>query len=247
MRRLIVVLGGLLFVGCVQPVLVPGPGAVQVPGSGAAFVEVAGVRLWADGAWRGSPVELPEYLTPVSLTLENRSGRSVRLAYEDFTLLGASGVRYAALPPFSLNAPTTEREVAPGAVVLADYHPAAPVARPRHPPPRPVHPRIHVHRFWVAPPYGGLYVGLPLWPHLWAWNAAYYQQWRAAWPAQLPSEDMLQRALPEGALEDGGVVAGTVYFQYAGREAAVQLQLHLHDAQTGGSLGTAVVPFVVRR
>lgn len=243
MPRRALLLSSLVAFACVhqQLALVPAPDTPQT--RGVAFAEVAGVRAWADGRWAGAPWDLPEVLTPVTLTLENRSGRAVRLAYEDFSLLGSSGTRYAALPPFSLEAPRSELAPA-GAVRLADYHPAKPVRRP---PPRPVHPRIHTHRFWIAPPYGGLYVGFPLWPSPWAWNAAYYAQWSTAWPGRLPSEDMVQRALPEGALEDGGVVAGALYFQYAGREATVQLQVALHDAKSGEALGTLSVPFVVQR
>lgn len=239
--------GALLVAGCVheQAALVPGPGVAET--QGVAFVEVAGVRVWADGRWVGHPADLPEVLTPVTLTLENRSGRAVRLSYAELSLLGGSGTRYAALPPFTLEAPVSALEPS-GEVVLAQYHPARPVrpARPA-PPPRPVYPRIHTYRFWVAPPYHGFYVGFPLWPHLWASDLRYHQQWATAWPSRLPTEDMLQRALPEGALEDGGVVAGAVYFQHAGREATVQLEFDLHDAKTGESLGTARVPFVVRR
>ncbi len=242
MRSPLVLLASALAFSTCVPILVPASTAVR---SGpAAFAEVGGVRAWAEGTWTGFPANLPDYVTPVHVTLENRSGRTVRLAYQDFALRGGTGVRYAALPPFSIPAAVGDA-AAPGTVVLADYHPAKPVTP--HPPPRPVHPRIHVHRFFVAPPYAGVYVGFPLWPHLWAWNAAYYAQWRPLWPSALPSDDMLQRALPEGALEDGGVVSGFVYFQHAGREANVTLELSLHDAQTGDALGTAALPFVVQR
>lgn len=58
---------------------------------------------------------------------------------------------------------------------------------------------------------------------------------------------MLQRALPEGALDDGGVVSGYVYFQNVNREPTVQLQLQLHDAADGAAMGAASLPFAVQR
>lgn len=231
----------VLVSGCVVPVLVPTGVAVRSGSRDVAFTEAGGVRVWADGTWSGDPANLPDYVTPVLVTVENRSGRAVRLAYEDFTLLGATGTRYAALPPFSISGPVSDATVRPGTIVLADYHPARPV------PQRPVSPRIHSHRFHVAPPYAHLYIGFPLWAGLWALNAAYYAHWSAMWPTLLPTDDMLQRAMPEGALEDGGVVSGYVYFQNVNREATVQLEVQLHDAASAASMGVAAIPFSVRR
>lgn len=225
------------------PVLVPGPNAVRVPGAeNYAFVEVAGVRLWANGAaWDGAPASLPEVMTPVAVTIENRAGRKVRLTTKDFSLSGSSGMHYAALPPF----PADVRGEAPRPfeVVWADYHPAAPV-RPGPPPARPGPP----HHFWVVRPSGHLHLGLPVWPFAWLWwDAAYHHRWYSTWPAALPSQDMLRRALPDGVLDDGGTVAGFVYFQQVGREAVVNLEFELHDADSGEGFGTARLPFAVRR
>lgn len=243
MRRPLSITVALVLWGC-TPVLVPGVGAVRVPGSeGYAFTEVAGVRLWASGAaWDGQPGSLPEVMTPVAVTVENRSGRKLRLTTKDFALSGSSGMRYAALPPF----PADLRSDAPRGfqVTLADYHPAAPV---KPPPPAARRPPHHSH-FWVARPSVRFHAGLPLWPFAWLWwDAAWHQRWYSTWPAALPSEDMLRRALPDGVLDDGGTVAGFLYFQQVGREAGVDLEFSLHDADSGEGFGTARVPFAVQR
>lgn len=227
--------------GC-TPVLVPAAGAVRVPGDGdCAYGEVAGVRVWACGnAWDGAPGNLADLLTPVFVTLENRSGQKLRLTEEDFALSGSSGMRYAALPPY----PGDLRSEAPmgPSVVLADYHPAVPpsAAPPRHRPGPP-------SRFWVVRPR--VHVGVPVWPLPWLWwNAAWHQRYSAAWPAPLPSQDVVRRALPDGVLDEQGVVSGFLYFQQvSGREAVVNLELALHDAETGTGFGTVRIPFRVRR
>lgn len=230
---------------CVETVLVPTGTVVREGSRQVAFAEAAGVKLWAEFQWSGDPVNLPDFVTPVLVTMENTSGRPVRLAYPDFTLLGVSGTRYAALPPYSVGAGVSERARPEQPIVFVDYHPATPV-RPGPPPPPPAKLRIHHHRFHVAPPYAHFYLGLPLWAGLWALNANYYAHWHAAWPVRLPTPDMLERALPEGALEDGGRVSGHLYFQNVRREAGVQLQATLHDATTGQDLATLSIPFAVR-
>jgi hypothetical protein len=230
----------LLLSGCVVvPSLIPTGPSVESGTRRLAYAEAVGVQLWADATWRGDPIRLAEYVTPLSLTLVNKSGHTLRLAYEDFELLGASGTHYAALPPFAMSG-RSERSVEPAGYVLADYHPAVPVHRP-HPPP-PFIPRVHVRRYWVAPHHSTFYVGVPLWS-AWAWNTAYYSRHYASWPRTLPTQDMLQFALPEGALDDGGDVNGFVYFQNVNRERAVKLSVALRDATTNELLGTLVAPF----
>jgi len=227
--------------GCAtEPILVPGPGASRPAGtSEVAVAEVAGVRLWANGdAWKGTPSTLEEVLTPVQVTLENHSGRPIRIAYQDFSLLGGTGFRYAALPPFSLQGTAVSSALQPGAVMPAAYHPSRAV---------PIQPRFQSQRFWVARPYLGFYPGFQSWPYEWALDPFYYDRWYASWPTPLPTKDMLEEALPEGVVEDGGRIAGFIFFQQTGKESQVQLQFQAHDAKSGQVLGTGSVPFLVVR
>ncbi len=229
---------------CVETVLVPAGPVTRQGSRQVAFAQAAGVTVWAEFQWAGDPPNLHEYVTPVLVTIENTSGRPVRLAYQDFTLLGSTGTRYAALPPFGITPGVSERPLASN-IVFADYHPAGP-ARPPPPPPRPVTPRIHHHGFHVAPPYAPFFVGLPLWAGFWAFNAGYHARLASSWPVRLPTADMLEHALPEGALEDGGRISGHLYFQNVRREAGVQFTADLHEATSGQDLATLSIPFVVR-
>jgi hypothetical protein len=121
------------------------------------------------------------------------------------------------------------------------YRPPPPPAHHR------IHPRFHSHRFHVAPPYVRFYLGYTPWPHAWHGDVVYYERWHRYWPTQLPSEEMLQRALPEGVLEEGGSVAGYLYFQHIGRESSVKLEVQLTNATSSARVGELSVPFYVRR
>jgi len=236
---------GCLGFGCTEPALVPAPEAFRPTGTkDLAAVEVAGVRLWASGdAWHGVPARLEQVLTPVRVTVENHSGHPIRVAYRDFSLLGSTGFHYAALPPFSLQGTAVSSAALPGAWVPAAYHPAS------RGPAAPLRPRFESRQFRLARPYLGFYgPGFEPWPFAWDWDPLYYGRWYASWPQPLPSQDMLEQALPEGVVDDGGRVSGFVYFQQTTKhESQVQLQFQAQDAQTGQVLGTGSVPFVVVR
>src|SRR4051812_29817466 len=95
-----ILIATLLLSGCAfEPVLVPDRGARIAAGTQTvAYAESAGVRAWVDGAaWQAQPAGLEEMLTPVAVTLDNHSGRPLRIAYAQFGLQGSSGFRYAAL------------------------------------------------------------------------------------------------------------------------------------------------------
>jgi len=233
-------LAAVVSFGCtVEPVVVPGPGMDPTLATGPSFVEVAGVRVWADSRWEGQPARLPEVLTPVRVTLENHSGHPLRVSYRDVSLLGASGFRYLALPPFPLERSPSSTLDRPR-VTLVDFHPAHPVS-----PRRMVVPRYPHKHFYVTRPYVPLFPGYLVWPHLWAWEA-YSSRLYANWPSNLPSEDMQDLALPEGVLQEGGNIAGYLYFQQTRRESGVQLEFKLVDADSSESLGTATLPLVAR-
>ena len=237
MRRVSLITATLLVVTACPTVLVPAEGTPRsARDKDYAFTEVGGVRVWASGKeWRYSPEDLTDVLTPIAVTVENRSGFKIRLTTRDFSLVGSSGFRYAALPPLAGQAPRSRArsELGPRTV---GYHPATAAYRGAPAP----------QRFWVAP-HGG-WSGYPVWPYGWPWwDDLYYQRWSSSWPRQLPSVDMLQRALPDGVLEEGGRISGFVYFQHLKSERTADLEFELHDAETGDELGTARVPFDVHR
>lgn len=214
--------------------LQPRPDARSLAGdTSAAVAETAGVRLIADGAaWKGHPGNLERRLTPVKVFLENRSGRTLSIRPGLFALVGESRFQYAALSP-------QEQVHEGGPVCTAGYMPMYSwgvyagwgpfIGWPRHAP---------WHTWWPGPysywdPFYGPWYGPP--PYV-----------RCEEP--LPTKDMRARALPEGTLENGGTVAGFLYFpKVTDRERQVLLQAQLVDANTGEALGVVRIPFEVHR
>lgn len=224
----------LLAAGCIpEAQLRPSTEAqLQQGDASAARASASGVVLVADGAaWKGTPEDLERSLTPVFVRLENDSGRPLRLQYGDFALVGReSRFRYAALPLLTL-----------GNTVAS----APPEGRGR------VGLYLGVGSGWGYGPYGrygrygqrGPFVGPynPFYP-----DPYYYGGYRCEEP--LPTQDMLEQALPEGTLEAGGRVQGFLYFQgVAERESQVVLQARLVDANTGEPFGTLDIPFQVQK
>ncbi|MCY1046692.1 hypothetical protein OV208_35640 [Corallococcus sp. bb12-1] len=225
----------LLITGCAaETKLRPTPEAgVLRSGEGSAITEQAGVKLVADGsAWRGHPSDLERRLTPVYVRLENQGERPLKLQYRGFALIGQeSRFRYTALAPLSLQKAMSSNDtgrppegvIAPagrwsvGVGVGSSYG--------------------YGPRRGYGPPYYG------------PWGSPFYSPYLYA-PAQcqepLPTEDMLNNALPEGTLEPGGMQQGFLYFQgVASREDAVTLQVKLVDAGTGEPFGALDIPFQV--
>jgi hypothetical protein len=227
--------------GCVRETqLVPLPNAQTLAGDQeTAVTEDAGVRLVADGdAWKGRPGDLERRVTPVQVRLENRSGRPLRVTYDDFTLEGQSHFRYSAIPPLSMRDSTASLEpgsgtggsgaVAVGVGVSSGWGP--------------YYPRYAHGGYWGW--HGGWYD--PFWGSPFYGPYGYYPYYYYSEP--LPTRDMLNRALPEGTLEDGGVVTGFLYFQgVADRERSVTLQAQLVDANSGEPFGSLNIPFEVSK
>jgi hypothetical protein len=221
--------------GCIpEAQLQPRPDARSLAGdTSAAVAETAGVRLIADGAaWKGHPGNLERRLTPVKIYLENHSGRTLSIRYELFDLVGGSRFHYAALSPARM-----EESHEAGPTCVAGYVP--------------------MHSWGLYAGWGP-FIG---WPghspwHSW-WPGPYWDPFYGPWygPAPyvrceepLPTRDMENRALPEGSLENGGTVAGFLYFQkVTDRERQVILQARLVDANTGEPFGGLSIPFQVRR
>lgn len=219
MRRLLPVLL-LLTAGCVhRPVLLPAPGAMSADNERAAVAEEAGVKAVVVGRWSGYPSNLSDILTPVRVTLTNKSGHPVRLRYQEFGLTAPTGVRTAALPPFSVQRPAR--------MAIA-----------------PTYPYVGL---WLAPPYAPFYPGIRRWHGPFAWNPGFYAQGYTYWEPSLPTRDMLLRALPEGVLAEGGEITGYLYFPRLSADQGTQVTFvfDLVHAESEAELGTVSVPLIV--
>jgi len=188
----------LLGVGCARRIvaLLPAPEAdkvARVAGEEqSALAEVAGVRMVVRGnAWTERLLALEEHLTPVHVTIENQSGRPLRIRYNEFALVSSSGVRYSLLPPYQIRGRAE----------------ATPVIRPAFP----------STGFHIAPYYGADFPGLTPWDGSFDFDPSYYERYYRLWRIPLPVEGVLEKAIPEGVLEDRGSLSGFCTFRRLGR------------------------------
>lgn len=195
----------------------------------ASRVSTRGVTLTAQvDAWPGEE-DLASKVTPVYLVIENHSGIPLRLAYARLSFQADDGQRFAALPPADIRGEVT----------------------------RPIqqHATARLHPAWrrdgldaYTPNDGTFDTGLPTSDGVFFYDPLYYDQYyQARQTVRLPTETMIDRALPEGVIQDGERVEGFVYFERIGDKASrVKLRGELVHAQTGALIVTATIPFLVR-
>jgi len=215
MKRLVAAaIAAFALEACVdQRVLEPAAGAPLAQGrQNVAETAAAGVIVRVTGdSWKGDPPGLGILFTPVRVTIENHSGKTLRIGHRDFSLSGSSGFHYVAKAPIKAHGTLS----GPGLTSAASQP----------------------HSALVYPP-------VDAWPAGVAYAPMYYDGFDAKWPEKLPTQEMLSQALPEGALADGGAIAGFVYFQsVTGRESAVEFEMTLVNEIDGQTFGRVTIPF----
>jgi hypothetical protein len=94
------------------------------------------------------------------------------------------------------------------------------------------------------PAYADVYPAVDDWPGPVVYAPYQYHGFDGRWPERLPTEDMLSKALPEGVLQEGGKVAGFVYFRsVTAREPKVEFEMTLADASDGQTFASVAIPF----
>ncbi len=213
--------------GCaIGPQLVPAPDAQLVPGpEDGAFARTAGVRITAvTDAWDARPENLDEEVTPLKVSIENDSGRPLRIRYNEFALVSGTGTRYPALPPLQIEGKVPKVATAPVYT-----------------------PRFAYDGFYPAPYYGSTYTGLTPWTDPWVYDSVYYDRYYPVWQVPLPTQDMRELAIPEGVIEPGGSISGFLYFpRVEGDDRRIVFVADLRGAEAGKQMGEARIPFVVQ-
>lgn len=222
--RTLMLIGTIALTGCLRtPDLEPAAGATQVPGDGVGAVTSEGqirIEVRAD-TWSGSPRSLDAVL-PLRVSIRNGSSRALLLRYRELSLEGSSGMTYAALPPYDIRT----RDV----TQVASAYPADGF-------------RVAPH---LRPYYGG---SMEVWTEPLPWDPLYYDRYYPELQrANLPTESMLEQAMPEGVVQPGGQITGYVYFQgYGAAEQTLLFEMDLVDAGTGETFATVDIPFEVIR
>ena len=186
--------------------------------------EDAGVVIRARlGAWTYDPADLDRVAAPLFVQIENRSGRPLRLQPSGFQLIRSDATRFEALPVSSISGMARQVETAsalPGGA--------------------PIGPTITERGGFVAgrsPDRGGMdYDPFRL-----------DRRFVAVRSVELPTSDMLRRALTEELLASPGMRQGFLYFEPFGPETRyAAFQADLVDAATGRPFGTVRIPFARR-
>src|SRR5262245_59013483 len=222
-------IGALGFaVGCAgleAATLTPAPTANRISGPGqGASATVAGVTVSARAeVWKFDPNDLEAKVTPMLVEIDNASDRPLLIRYKDFRLATNAGDQYSAMPPYDIGGTLTETYT-----VRNPYYPYS--------------------GFAVAPYLWRWYPGFPRYGGAFGYDPLYYDPYITQFrEVELPTAEMVQRALPEGVLDPGGRVTGFVYFQKVGKHAgSVTFTTDLVDAQNESPLETVTIPFLVK-
>ncbi len=199
----------------------PAPMANVLPGTkDTAFAQVDGVRVAVNpDAWKANPSDLTEVLTPLKTTIENNSTEQLCVAYREFSLVTATGFHYSVIPPYKIE----------GSIARVT-----------------VTPRFAYSGFWLSPYYSSWYgPGFATWRGPWAYDPFYYPSYEV-WRQPIPTQDMLELAIPEGVLDAGGKVSGFLYFPKVDPKVKqVTFAGNLVGAKTQIEFGELEIPFVI--
>lgn len=206
----------------------PAPSANETPGGGA-VARANGVQMTARaGAWDGKPGDLQKKLTPMLVTIENNGSVPIRVRYSELMLATPKGMFYKALPPFQIDGSVLQlsSDMRPGASIVPVYPP---------------------NLFDYAPHVARYIANAEAAPGPFETDKPYWERYaKVMTKVDLPTEDMLRRALPEGVLRPGGRVQGFVYFPGVGDDIErVSLRADLMNANTGAMVTTLAIPFSV--
>ncbi len=149
------------------------------------------------GVWPGDPRVLARF-EPIRVRIGNYGTRPVHVRYDGLRLVTAGGRSYPPLPPLPI-------------------HGALPASRPGS-----VTPRFTYRLFEAAPQYGRVYSGLA------THDGPFLQSTGGAEAGSEPTDpmtpEMVEWALPEGALEVSGHVEGYLFFEIPATATRFQLQ-----------------------
>jgi len=189
----------------------------------AAVATMGGIRCSAAASsWQGIPRELGSQMTPIKVRIKNESGKPIRLLYENFALVGESGRKYRPLPLLPLN--RRDRE-ASGLM-----------------------PAYASDGFFVAQRLRDAYPGIQPWPRPLLRDEKWYQTSYAKWPVgeQMPSRSMLVKGLPEGVLDNGGIISGFLYFEAdARKEKRLKFRVEVPESDREERVALIKIPFRV--
>jgi len=217
------VLAAAFSASCGHGVLAPASSATVVPNAPTAAFSVAdGVRCSANvGAWNGREGVLAEFVVPVKVRIKNESGQPIRVLYEQFALLGKKGRSYRPIPVLPVDDEVRKRV-------------------------EPMRPMYASTGFFVAPRFHDVYATLDPWSAPLQRDEALHAELFHRWGKRPPDRQMMREALPEGVLENGGIVTGFLFFESPlDREDRVTFQADFDAGDGQRKVASIDIPFRV--
>ena len=180
--------------------------------------------------WNGNS-QVKQYVTPVYVTIDNNSGKDVKISYEQFALVSPSGKRFSTLPPFGVTGAVTRP------ILVQQYDPI-------------LVPGFTYRGFLIAPFYSSIYPEIPVCSDEFYFDPLYYNNYYNYWDQvqyDLPTPKMINDALPEGVLKKGGEISGFLYFEKIDnvKSNKVDFKADLINSKTGNNFAVISIPFGV--
>lgn len=216
----------ILLSGCATRTLVPLPDGAKVDVERRSATQTsANVTVTVVGsAWKGEPVWLNEYVTPVYAVVENRGSSPIRFGYSDLVIFDERRVQYPALAPetVAVRVQSTARHyeaVPPPSLFISNHFVMwhAALHRPFRP-------------WWYD----------PFWP--WPYHPWPYHPYRYAPPRV---SDIYAEALPVGSVWPHARVQGFIYFTRL-PATAQRVTISIGYEESGEGRREVTFPFAVQ-
>lgn len=222
-----IVIGCLMISGCTRTIL--NETDYQII-QGIAIGGLSGLNILVEtGEWNGNQ-EVTEKITPVKITIYNKSDFEINLQYSNFCFRSKkNNCSYAAMPPYEIRGTTSNP------CIILPY-------------PFPVKLEIEYNRkFRVAHYCARMYPDLPAYGKIIHVNKNYYNHYYGKWARiRLPEVEMISKLVPEGVLGKDGYVSGYIYFEkIASNEKQLEFCMDFIDAQNYAAVGRIIIPLCI--
>ena len=210
-----------LATGCAGPrILVPAPSSLMQRNEGVQTLKGITVEVTGEG-WNADP-EVYDEVTPIKITIKNDSDSPLRISYSIFSLFDSEGNLSSVLPPYSIEEKMNEDAASS---------------------------EFTCSGFYVAPYYSRYYPNMLRYEDPFFYDPIYNQHYYSCWKnnsIELPTKEMINKALPEGVLWQKVTVSGYLYFEKVKESEKYRFRMDVIDIKTGVRLGEISIPMIVR-
>ncbi len=178
--------------------------------------------------WDGKD-EVPKNVTPLRITIDNGGEDPIIVRYNGFELNNSEGYEYSALPLYQMDTELEKLIVDKDVRVIPE-------------------PYYEFNNHFIYPIYGPIYTGIETTQYDYIIDQEIQEKF-LKWEtmnADLPTQEMRRKALPEGILDRDGIVSGFLFFEKVRpTDDVVDLEFDIINARTGETKDTIEIPFYV--